>query len=286
MSVLEIIDLLEYVIGYYLCGIPSHGFFIIFVMFRFNKSVLVALVAAASLLPLAVDAGVTAIPGSGEFAPASMGTFAGDTADVKLKSAAFKFLASGKVILNGLAVIYLVYVGVMMIVAYGDDGELSKQKKQLMYAIVAFLFVNIPGQIYSIFADKPRNINVSSGGITPGSFSKGRDGNLFVNADVWDNTINGGVIGFIRIAVIGFALLYFIMAGFKLLVSGGDEDKRKSAKNQALYGFLALIFLGVIEAWTSVAYSGSIPSGQNLFAKLANLALFFAGPTAIFFLTL
>lgn len=130
---------------------------------------MIAFVAAVSLLPLVVHAGVDAIPGSGEFNTASMSTFGSstDSTDVKLKSAAFKLLASAKVILNGLAVIYLVYVGTMMIIAYGDDGELSKQKKQLMYTIVAFLFVNIPGQIYSIFADKPRSVNVSAGGITP-----------------------------------------------------------------------------------------------------------------------
>lgn len=39
----------------------------------------------------------------------------------------------------------------MMVIAYGDEGQLAKQKGQLMYGIVAFLFVNIPGQIYNIF---------------------------------------------------------------------------------------------------------------------------------------
>ncbi len=124
-------------------------------MFRFDKSVLVAFFAAISLLPLVVNAGEKTIPGSGEISRVSMQAFSGESTDVKFKSAAFKVLASAKVILNGLAVIYIVYVGTMMIIAYGDDGELSKQKKQLLYAIVAFLFVNIPGQIYSIFSDKP-----------------------------------------------------------------------------------------------------------------------------------
>ena len=45
-----------------------------------------------------------------------------------------------------------------------------------------------------------------------------------------------------------------------------------------------MIFLGLIQAWISVVYSGSINAGQSLFAKVANLALFFAGPLAIFFL--
>ncbi len=36
----------------------------------------------------------------------------------------------------------------------------------------------------------------------------------------------------------------------------------------------------------SVVYSGNISGGQTVFASIANLALFFAGPVAIFFLTI
>lgn len=220
-----------------------------------------------------------------------MKTFEGDTTAQKASSAAFNLLTSAKMILNGLAVIYLVYVGVMMIFAYGDEGELSKQKKQLMFTLVAFLFVNIPGKIYNIFTAE-RDTKAVDVTVTPnaGDFAAvratGNNNNIFLNFEFWNSTIENGVLGFLRIAVIGFALLYFVLAGFKLLVSGGNEDKRKAAKSQIVYGFLALIFLGVIQAWLSFAYSGDISKGQNLFASMANLALFFAGPTAIFFLTL
>jgi hypothetical protein len=256
-------------------------------MSQYGKKILAAFALAFLCLPIAVDAGVSAIPGAGELSSVSMGTFDGANTGEKASSAAMRVLSTGKMILNGLAVIYLVYVGTMMIVAYGDDGALSKQKKQLMYALIAFLFVNIPGQIYNIFAgtkDQGGSIDpIATGGFSADS---GSQNNIFLDYIQWNTTFENGVLGFMRIFVIGFALLYFTLAGFKLIVSGGDEDARKAAKNKALYGFLALIFLGVIEMWTSVAYSGNIGNGQNLFAKMANLALFFAGPTAIFFLTL
>ncbi len=60
----------------------------------------------------------------------------------------------------------------------------------------------------------------------------------------------------------------------------------KEAKNKILYTILALIFVGMIEAWKALAFGGSISDGVNIFASLANLALFFAAPVAIFFLTL
>ena len=89
-----------------------------------------------------------------------------------------------------------------------------------------------------------------------------------------------------RIFIIGLAVFYFTLAGFKLLVSGGNEETIKTAKRQVAYGVLSLVFLGVIQGWVSVVYSGNISQGQTIFASIANLALFFAGPIAIFFLTI
>jgi len=107
-----------------------------------------------------------------------------------------------------------------------------------------------------------------------------------VNFANWDGTVEGGVLMFVRIAVVGAAIFLFVMAGLKLIASGGKEESIKEAKGRILYGVLALIFLGVIEAWVQVAYSGDIPKGQGIFSQLSNLALFFAGPVAVFFLIL
>jgi hypothetical protein len=177
-------------------------------------------------MPFGASAGVSVIPGSSELIGVSMNTFGapGDSAGQKVSSAAFKMLTTAKVILNGLAVIYIVYVGTMMIIAYGDDGELSKQKKQLMYAIIAFLFVNIPGQIYNIFTANRDGTwrDISSAPVTTGSFNSPTStssSNIFINFEFWNSTVENGVLGFVRVAVIGLAVFYFTLAGFKLLVS-------------------------------------------------------------------
>lgn len=78
----------------------------------------------------------------------------------------------------------------------------------------------------------------------------------------------------------------FVMAGFQYITSKGDEKTQKNVRAKFVWGLGALIFIGLIEAWIRVVYGGSIPEGQSLFAKVANLALFFAGPIAIFFLIL
>ena len=60
----------------------------------------------------------------------------------------------------------------------------------------------------------------------------------------------------------------------------------KEAKNKIVYTILALIFVGMIEAWKRVAFGGVISDGVNLFESIINLAFFFAVPIAVFFLVL
>jgi hypothetical protein len=82
------------------------------------------------------------------------------------------------------------------------------------------------------------------------------------------------------------AVFMLTLTGIKIMTSRGKEDRISEAKNKIIYVILALIFVGIIEAWKQVAFSGIIEDGVNIFASLANLALFFAAPVAIFFLTL
>lgn len=82
------------------------------------------------------------------------------------------------------------------------------------------------------------------------------------------------------------AVFMITLAGINVMTSRGREEKMTEAKNKIIYTILALIFVGIIEAWKRLAFGGSISDGVNLFESLANLALFFAAPVAIFFMTL
>lgn len=43
---------------------------------------------------------------------------------------------------------------------------------------------------------------------------------------------------FVRVAVVGAAVFLFVMAGLKLIASGGKEEAIKEAKGRILYGVL------------------------------------------------
>lgn len=91
---------------------------------------------------------------------------------------------------------------------------------------------------------------------------------------------------FLEVMIFISAIFMITLAGINVMTSRGREDKMKEAKNKIVYTILALVFVGIVEAWKNVAFGGVISDGVNLFETLSNLALFFAAPVAIFFLSL
>ncbi|EKD30405.1 MAG: hypothetical protein ACD_78C00066G0004, partial [uncultured bacterium (gcode 4)] len=231
--------------------------------------ILLSLGIILNLAPLSF-AGVQNIPGEGDLRSVSAGPISwGDSLD-KLQTGGLKILHSVKVVISFLAVIFIVYAGTMMVVAMGDEKVISTQKRQLMYSLIAFLFVNIPGEIYTLFARKQvSSVTQNLSGSYTDSVTSGS--NIFINFFEWNSTVENGVLSFFRVGIIGAAVFMFTLAAFKLITSGGSEEKIKEAKGRILYGTLWLIFLGVIQWWIQVAYSGDIGRGQGIFAQLSNL---------------
>lgn len=193
-----------------------------------------------------------------------------------------------KRILMGLLVIFMVYTGAMMIMSMGSDEEqLSSAKRQIWYALVAILFLNIPGSIYNAFRKDIGTTTAGNGiGNTFNNETTGSSGNLFFNVSELGYALNDSIIYFLEIMIFLAAIFMLTLAGISVMTSRGREEKMKEAKNKILYTILALVFMGIIEAWKRLAFGGKISDGVNLFESLANLALFFAAPVAIFFLTL
>ena len=176
----------------------------------------------------------------------------------------------------------------MMIMSMGSDEEqLSASKRQIWYSLVALVFINIPWTLYESFY-KDGSTTVGSK-ITTGAFeeaSTDTTGNLFFDFYVFGYTVNNQIVVFLEIMIFIAAIFMLTLAGINLLVSRGREEKMKEAKNKIIYTILALIFVWIIEAWKRPAFNGEISDGVTLFGSLVNLALFFAAPVAIFFMTL
>jgi len=166
-----------------------------------------------------------------------------------------------------------------------NEEQLSSAKRQLWYGLVGLVFINIPGTLYeSFYNDGSSSVgwNIGNDSFTSASGNS----NLFFDFFVFGNTLNDQIIWFMEIMIFIAAVFMFVLAGIKVMTSRWREEALTEAKNKILYTVLALIFVGLIEAWKQLAFSGNLDDGINIVESLSNLALFFAGPIAIFFLTL
>jgi len=141
----------------------------------------------------------------------------------------------------------------------------------------------IPGTLYEAFY-KDGATSIGSG-VGSTFDSPNVTSNIFFDFLVFTSTIDV-IIVFLQLMIFLAAVVMITIAGIQVMTSRGREEKMTEAKNKIVYTVLALIFVGIIEVWKRVAFGGSIDDGVNLFESLANLALFFAAPIALFFMTL
>lgn len=190
----------------------------------------------------------------------------------------FRILGLLKLVVSGFALIYLVMIGVYMIVWSESEEKIKTQRKQITYAMIGFIFLNIPGMVWDIF--RPNESKWSLGTTT--SWSDISGGSLFWSTYGFEWLI-GNMIAFLRVFAYGVAIVTFTWWLFRLIMSGGDDEKQKNAKHRLTYGILGLIFLGFVEWWSRlVAYGDFTKAIPDVANKLFGIALFFAAPVAIF----
>lgn len=203
-----------------------------------------------------------------------------------IESLGFKVLTIIKYIVSWLLVIFIVYVWVQMIISmWNDEEKLSTAKRQLYYTVIWLVFINIPWTFYNIFVSGKWQIDGPISGTWSSQLSQ-QSVNIFINTFEFDRTINWWVIMFIESVIFAIAIFMIIVAGIKIMTSRWREESMTESKNKILWSIVWLIFIWFIEAWQSFIYNGKIRDWANLFETMEELALFFAGPVAIFFLTL
>lgn len=198
----------------------------------------------------------------------------------------FRLLLIFKIALQWLLLIFIVYAWGQMIMSMWDNEEqLSSSKRQLWYWIIALIFINIPWTLYQAFK-KDSYWKIDSR-INNGSFTNDSlDWNIFLNPFNFWYTFEDNIIWFFKVAIYASAILMFILAAYRIMMARWNEEDVTKSKTYFFYAIIALIFAWLIDVWKYVVFDWSISEGINLFSKLANIALFFAGPIAIIFLTL
>jgi hypothetical protein len=201
-----------------------------------------------------------------------------------IKNIWFNILWTIKLILEWLLVIFIVYVWAQMIYSmWSDEENLSKAKRQLRYSIVALLFINMPGSLYNTFHKQDHETLWQASNV---NWFQWWNTNLFFDWFNFGYTFWDQVVWFLEVMIFAIAVIIIIYEWLKLISSRWREERVTEAKNKIVYSILALVFVWIIEAWKTFAFDFKVSRVTNIFWELADLALFFAGPIAFFFLTL
>jgi hypothetical protein len=201
-----------------------------------------------------------------------------------IDSVATSVFKTFKIIVWWLLVIYLVYAWVTMILSmWDDDKKLSSAKNSLWYAIVWLLFINIPWTLYQAFTWKRTADSVTWTAWTVKTVDYQR--NIFINTDVfWDLIWN--ILTAMQILVVAAATFMIVLQWINIMKARWEDGDIQEAKNKIIYSIMWLIFVWIMVVWKNIAFLWDANAWRNLFATLANLALFFAWPIAIFFLSM
>lgn len=189
-----------------------------------------------------------------------------------------------KIVIGWLLVIYLVYAWTMMIISmWNDEEKLSASKKTFWYTIVWLLFINIPWKLYDAFSWKITSDNISW---SPWNTTTIYTRNIFMNSQDFWNTFDW-VISFLQISIVVVAIFIIVLSWIKIMLAKWKEEDITENKNKILWSLAWLVFIGIMEVWRNIIFSWDFSwKWKELFSSLANLALFFAWPIAIFFLSL
>lgn len=173
-----------------------------------------------------------------------------------------------RVVFSGILILFIVYAWIQMVMSmWTDDDSLSKAKRSLWYAIIWIIFINFPIDIYESIYWKSSS-------------------NLFINSNVFPKLLNN-ILTAMEILIWWIVIFILVLEWIKLIVKSREEEESfKNAKSKIRWVIIWLVFLWFIRVWKNFLISWSINEAWNIFNALANLALYIAWPTAIFFLCL
>lgn len=212
------------------------------------------------------------------------GWFGGSIVD-SVNTVGISILNTLKIILSGVLLIYLVYIGVQMILSLGEDWEeLSAAKRQIGYTILAIIFINIPGTLYDAFSNREATTiwDLSWTWNDPWLSD-----NVFINSASLISIVEA-IVTFLQVLIGSIAVIMIVISGIKLLTAWTDEEQRKNAIQKVIWSVVALLFVWFIELVIRVAIGWDITWSNGvsaIFGNIVNIALFFAAPIALLFMT-
>jgi hypothetical protein len=207
--------------------------------------------------------------------------------DSSISNIAYKLIRIVKYVFSWILLIIIVYAWALMIISmWSSEESLSKWKRILWYSLIWLLFINMPWVIYEGVTWTRGSTAWWLANWWYTWFNSQPSDSLFANISIFAWVVSYTVIKFLKILIVGVAIIVIMISWIKIMTSRWREDQVKEARNKILWSVIWLIFVWFIEAWQTFVYTWIIDSWTEIFTSIVNIALLLAIPVALFFLTL
>lgn len=208
------------------------------------------------------------------------------TGQAILKDLVFGGLAYAKVIIGVVGILYITILGYQLVQAMGNEEDITKAKRGLIYTLIAFVMVSMSDDLGKIF-DMQKGTLLES----PQEILK--------RVTLFDKQVQV-FMTFIKYVIASFAAVMVVQAGVKMVTAGGNEEEVTKHKKNIMYsaGGLILIYVGdifinkvfykvdkqVYSGITGVHPAVNAKEGVAQLAGITNFIVSFAGPIALLML--
>ncbi len=211
-----------------------------------------------------------------------------------VRNVALDIIRAVRIILNGIALLAMLYVGFLWVSSMGNEEKRSDGTYRILLIVIGLFLINVAELLYNIitgssylssgFSRKVWSISTRDPG---GEFSQSAletCNYFFCPQNFWGNGSVIAIVKFFEMAMIGTAVVMFTWGWFTMLFAGNNENTSKTAKMRLVYGVIALVVVGFIESiyraiffWRNLNTTGLM----SVLVAIANFFLFMAGPIAI-----
>ncbi len=138
-------------------------------------------------------------------------------------------------VFGGIAVLMIIISGMKLILAARNiDDVMNKEKNTLRYAFSGLIMILLADQVLRlVFFGEEGEV-----------FRSGED---IQEAAERGTSIASGVLDMIRVFIPSVAVLFVIIAGIRLVLSQGDQEKANKAKTMLTWAIIGLIVAGLAE---------------------------------------
>lgn len=153
----------------------------------------------------------------------------------QLTSIVYFVLDFFKYIFGGIAVLMLTISGIKLIISGRAVADvMSKEKENLRFSLSGLIIILVADQLI-------RNVFF---GVEGEVYRTGTDMQMAAEQGA---DLARGITGLIRVFIPSVAVLYFVIAGVRLLLSGGNNEKLAKSKKQLTWAIIGLAVAGLSE---------------------------------------